>query len=178
MHWKLTLINHGVSGVWSMDLIAKTWAIYTAGISKDLTETRTVSHGDLFYSRWTWWRQGQYPKGSAIWPIWPDGGRGSIPWWSAVWFNGPDRCKGSTPRGSAIGSTDRIEEDHGYLLYGRWTTTHLRRNGAVNHLVSDQWSMDLLNVLTSSIEHKTNWFWHEYDVYWGKKVRRFCLLID
>ena len=57
VHWKLTLINHGVSGVWSMDLIAKTWVIYTTGISKDLTETRTVSYGDLFYSRWTWWRR-------------------------------------------------------------------------------------------------------------------------
>ena len=100
--WKLTLINQGVSGVWSMDLIE----IYRT--IRWVSEISCLRH-ELYIPRvsWrTWLRHGQYPTG--------------------IYFivDGPGGKTGSIPRGSAVWPMDLMETwavPKGGLLYGRWT---------------------------------------------------------
>ena len=95
---------HYTMGIWN--ILTKTLAIYTTGIAKDLTETRTVSHGDQLCSRWTGWRHGQYPKGVCY------------------MADGPDGRRAVSQGGLLYGSMDRTEAmtvPQGGLLYGRWT---------------------------------------------------------
>ena len=144
--------------------------IYIPRVSQRTWRRHGQHHtGICIIVRWTWWRQGQYPKGVCYMADGPRRRQGQYPKGVCCMVKWTGQTQGQYPKGVCY----RVDwPDRGRpRISARWSLdlTHLRRNGVVYHLVSDKWSMEPLNVLTSSIEHKTNWFWHEYDVYWGKR---------
>ena len=150
---------HYTMGIWN--ILTKTLAIFTTGIAKDLTETRTVSHGDQLCSRWTWWRHGQYPKGVCYMADGPDGRRAVSQ--GGLLYGSIDRTEaGTVPQGVCymVDGPDWESPRISSICIWSLDLTNLWRNGALYHLQFGVWTMfdGTTGCLTGSIEHKTNWF--------------------